>query len=108
MRAHHHLHWGSLSGTKEGGAKLGSIGKAAAGAFRSEAIIEDSEGEEVDEVSMKQVSGDDYAGIWKADVAPGVYRVTIIASASGASKTFKDVLEIKIIGSTATNRTQQV
>lgn len=56
---------------------------------------------------MQQVSGDEYAGTWKADVASGIYRVTIVASASGASKTFRDVLEIEIAGSSAANSTQQ-
>jgi len=54
-----------------------------------------------------QISGDEYAGTWEASVASGVYRVTIIASASGASKTFGDVLKIEIIGPGAANRTQQ-
>ncbi len=98
---------GSLTSTKEGGVKLGSIGKTAVETFKSEAVIEDSKGEEVAKVSMQQVSGDEYAGTWKARVASGVYRITIVASASGASKTFRDVLEIKIAGSGAANSIQQ-
>ncbi|MGA9097713.1 MAG: hypothetical protein WB392_02140 [Methanotrichaceae archaeon] len=42
-----------------------------------------SVGKEVGEVKMRQVSGDEYAGIWTASVPKGVYSVTLIASASG-------------------------
>lgn len=54
-----------------------------------------------------QISGDEYEGIRKASVASGVYRVTIVASASGASKTLGDALKIEIIGPGPANRTQQ-
>jgi thiosulfate/3-mercaptopyruvate sulfurtransferase len=90
---------GSLTSTKEGGVKLGSIGKIVAQAFKSDAVIRNSEGSKVARVSMQPVSGDEYAGIWNASVSPGIYKANIIASVSGASKTFKDVLEIAITSS---------
>jgi len=63
------------------------------------AIIRNSAGTEVDKIDLGYTSGEEYAGIWNANSAIGVYEATIVASASGASKTFNNALEIAIIPS---------
>lgn len=63
------------------------------------ANIKNSAGVEVGKVDLEQTSGEAYAGIWNADTIEGVYVATIVASASGASKTFTDALQIEVSGS---------
>jgi hypothetical protein len=63
------------------------------------ATIRNSAGTEVDKVNMEHTSGEEYAGIWNANVAVGVYEATIVASASNASKNFNDALRIEVISS---------
>ena len=46
---------------------------------------------------MKRISGDQFAGIWNANVAAGVYRVDIVASLENINKTFSDALEIEVV-----------
>jgi thiosulfate/3-mercaptopyruvate sulfurtransferase len=81
-----------------GVAQLGNSGipKSQSEAFTCTATIKDSAGSDVGKVNMKRVSGDQYSGIWNANVGQGIYRATIVASAAGATKTFYNVLEIKI------------
>ena len=47
---------------------------------------------------MKRVSGDQFAGIWNANVAAGVYRVDIVVSLKDITKTFNDALKIEVVG----------
>jgi hypothetical protein len=63
------------------------------------ATIRNSAGTEVDKIDLECISGEEYAGIWNANSAIGVYEATIVASASGASKTFNNALEMAIIPS---------
>ena len=63
------------------------------------ATIRNSAGREVDKVNMEHTSGEEYAGIWNANVPVGVYDATIVASASDASKNFNDALQIEVISS---------
>jgi thiosulfate/3-mercaptopyruvate sulfurtransferase len=81
-----------------GVAQLGNSGipKSQGEAFTCTATIKDFAGKDVGKVNMKRVSGDQYSGIWNANVGQGIYRATIVASAAGATKTFYNVLEIKI------------
>jgi hypothetical protein len=51
----------------------------------------------VDRVSLLRTSGEKYVGLWNAKVPAGVYRISIQASASDISKTFSDVLELKVV-----------
>jgi thiosulfate/3-mercaptopyruvate sulfurtransferase len=84
-----------------GVAQLGNSGQATApqaGGFTCAATIKDSAGSIVGRVSMKQIAGDEYSGIWNANVGPGAYQATIVVSASGITKTFDNALEIKVIG----------
>ena len=69
------------------------------------ADIKNSAGTEIGRVNMQRTSGDEYAGIWNANVAPGAYKATIDASGSGGSKTFNDALQIEVSASknTASN-----
>ena len=84
--------------TSDGIAKIGdTYRKASDNTLNCTATIMNSVGKEVGEVKMRQVSGDEYAGIWTASVPTGVYSVTLVASASGTSKTFRDALELRII-----------
>jgi hypothetical protein len=69
------------------------------------AYITNSTGVEVGRVNLRQSIGNEYAGIWTANVAPGAYKATIYAFGSGASKTFNDALQIEVSASknTASN-----
>jgi hypothetical protein len=58
------------------------------------ATIKNAAGVEVGKVNLEHTSGEEYAGIWNADVAAGTYKATIDASGSGGSKTFNDALQI--------------
>lgn len=60
------------------------------------ATFRNSAGAEVGKVNLERVSGEEYAGIWAANVASGTYKATIDASGSGGSKTFNDALEIAV------------
>ena len=66
--------------------------------LRCTAVINGPDGSEAARTSLLRTSGDKYIGIWNADVAPGVYRVSIAASASGTFQAFKGVLEIEVTG----------
>ncbi len=81
--------------------QIGSKGKASASdsSFRCIARITSSSGDEVGRVIMKRISGDEFAGIWNANVAEGDYDVTIVVSAGDITKTFPNVLEIEVTGS---------
>ena len=93
------------SGNKSGTIQLSSSGKtsqsSAAGqdrALRCTAIVNGPDGSEAARTSLLRTSGYKYMGIWNANVAPGVYKVSIAATASGSAKTFADVLEIEVTG----------
>jgi thiosulfate/3-mercaptopyruvate sulfurtransferase len=85
-----------------GVAQLGNSGQmtapSQAGSFTCSAMVKDSSGSNVGQVSMKQIAGDEYSGIWNANVGPGSYKATIVVSASGITKTFDNALDIKIVG----------
>jgi thiosulfate/3-mercaptopyruvate sulfurtransferase len=66
--------------------------------FSVVALIQSPSGDNVARVIMKRVSGDEFAGIWNANVAAGKYKVNIVASAGEISKTFPNVLEIEVTG----------
>ena len=60
------------------------------------ATIRNSAGVDVGKVNLDRTSGEEYAGIWDANVASGTYKATIDASGSGGSKTFNDALRIVV------------
>jgi thiosulfate/3-mercaptopyruvate sulfurtransferase len=94
------------SGNNSGIVQLSSSGRtsqaggvqAVDSALRCTAIINSPDGSEAVRTSLLATSGYKYMGIWTANVAPGVYKVSILATASGSTKTFADVLEIEVIG----------
>ena len=70
--------------------------QAADSALHCTAIINGPDGSEAARTSLLRTSGYKYVGIWNANVAPGVYKVSIVATASGSAETFADVLEIEV------------
>ena len=95
------------SANKSGTIQLSSSGKTsqssnaaktADSALRCTAIVNAPDGSEVASTSLLRTSGYKFVGIWNAKVAPGVYKVSIAASASGHTETFADVLEIEVTG----------
>jgi thiosulfate/3-mercaptopyruvate sulfurtransferase len=80
--------------------QLGSNPKASEAAdayLKCMALITGPDGSEVDKVSLLRTSGEKYVGLWSARVPAGVYKISIQASASGVSKMFSDVLELKVV-----------
>jgi thiosulfate/3-mercaptopyruvate sulfurtransferase len=95
------------SGNKSGTIQLSSSGKTSQSsaatqtadrALRCTAVVNGPDGSEAASTSLLRTSGYKYVGIWNADVAPGVYKVSIMATASGSTKTFADVLVIEVTG----------
>jgi len=95
------------SGNKSGTIQLSSSGKTsqsssaaqtADSALRCTVIVNGPDGSEVASTSLLRTSGYKFVGIWNAKVAPGIYKVSIAASASGHTETFADVLEIEVTG----------
>jgi thiosulfate/3-mercaptopyruvate sulfurtransferase len=89
---------------KGGIVQIGSSGKTSnestevpEDALRCTAIIYDQNGSEVGLIDLRKLSENTYVGIWNANAVPGVYRVDIVASASGNIETFSDMLEIEVI-----------
>jgi hypothetical protein len=60
------------------------------------ATIKNSAGVEVGKVNLERTSGEEYAGIWNDNEAPGTYKATIEAYGFGGSKTFNDALQIVV------------
>lgn len=94
-----------VAGNKSGMVQLGSSGKtsqsdtsvqAADSALRCTAIVNGPDGSEAARTSLLRTSGYKYMGIWNANVAPGVYNVSIVASASGKAEVFTEALKIKV------------
>jgi hypothetical protein len=63
------------------------------------AIIRNFAGVQVGNVTLEQTSGNEYVGTWTASIATGIYKASILAFGSGASKTFDDVLQIEVTDS---------
>jgi thiosulfate/3-mercaptopyruvate sulfurtransferase len=88
--------------SSDGVVKIGSTSQAQKSAedsdFKVQAFVKDSTGAQVSKIVMKRISGDQFAGIWNANVAAGVYSVDILASLKNISKTFNDALNIEVVG----------
>lgn len=63
------------------------------------AIIRNFADVQVGNVTLEQTSGNEYVGTWTASIATGTYKASILAFASGASRTFNDVLQIEVADS---------
>ena len=94
---------------KDGFVQIGSTGKTSTtatgvktgstdGTLRCTAVINGPDGSEVSRTSLLHTSGEKYSGIWSADTAPGVYKVSIVATVSANSETFANVLDIQVTG----------
>jgi thiosulfate/3-mercaptopyruvate sulfurtransferase len=91
---------------KDGSVQIGSSGtqsssdideEEADSSLRCSAIINAPDGSESARMSLLQTTAGKYMGIWNAERRPGVYKVSIVATASGNSETFADVLEIEVL-----------
>jgi thiosulfate/3-mercaptopyruvate sulfurtransferase len=60
------------------------------------AIITGRDGTEVGRASLLQTTEGDYAGVWVADVDPGAYSLSILASRSGSARYFERVLDLVV------------
>lgn len=89
---------GSANGVVQIGSSTKTQQSASDDGFKVTAKVKSQAGATVSSVIMKRVSGDEFAGIWKANVAAGMYRVDIVASANEVTKTFTDALEIQVAG----------
>jgi hypothetical protein len=74
----------------------------------AEAVIKNQSGAEVGRVNLIQATGGEYTGIWNADVAVGVYMITLVASTPQESRTFDDALQIEVIVESAAPGTAPV
>ncbi|RQW79709.1 MAG: sulfurtransferase [Methanothrix sp.] len=91
--------YADLSNTN-GVVQIGSNGQtqksSADSSFKVSAVIKSKAGAQVSSVIMKRITGDQFAGIWNANVAAGVYSVDIVAATGEVTKTFADALEIQV------------
>ena len=65
-------------------------------------------GMEIGKVNLTKSSGNEYSGVWKADVPEGIYNVTLAASSPQASETFADVLQIAVISQQCDQRCSDI
>jgi len=66
------------------------------GILRCTAVIYAPDGGEETRTSLLETSGGRYMGIWNANVAPGVYKVSIVASLDGNAEAFANVLQVEV------------
>jgi thiosulfate/3-mercaptopyruvate sulfurtransferase len=82
--------------------KIGSSSQAQKSAadsgFFVSALVKSPSGDTVSKVIMKRIksTGDEFAGIWNANVAAGIYGVDIVAALGDITETFPDAIEIEI------------
>jgi len=83
---------------KDGYVQIGTgvIAQNAGGTMSCTAVINGPDGNEVARTSLLKSSEGRYSGIWNANVVPGIYELSIVASASGNSENFADVLAIEV------------
>lgn len=90
--------------SSEGTVKIGSSSQskrsAAGNGFTVSARVLSPSGKQVSKVSLKRIrsDADEFAGIWNANVASGVYRVDIVASSDETTETFSDAIQITVKG----------
>lgn len=90
--------------TSNGGVvKIGSTSQAQKSAaekgFTVLAQVLSPSGDAVSRVIMKRIKsdGDEFTGIWNANVAAGVYRVNIVATLGEITETFPDAMQIEVV-----------
>ena len=83
--------------------KIGSTSQAQKSAaekgFIVSAQVLSPSGDTVSKVIMKRIKpdGDEFAGIWNANVAAGVYGVDIVATLGEITETFPDAMQIEVV-----------
>lgn len=93
--------YADLSST-DGVVKIGSSSQAqkstAENVFTVFAQVLSPSGDTVSRVIMKRIrsDGDEFAGIWNANVAAGVYRVDIVATIGEITETFPHAVQIEV------------
>jgi thiosulfate/3-mercaptopyruvate sulfurtransferase len=82
---------GSSSQTQKSAAEKG---------FTVSAQVLSPSGDTVSRVVMKRIKsdGDEFAGIWNANVAAGLYTVDIVATLGEITKPFPDAMQIEVVG----------
>ncbi len=60
------------------------------------AIIRNSAGVQVGNVTLTKSPGGEYVGTWTAGIAAGMYNATLVASANGKSSTFNNALQLEV------------
>jgi len=94
--------YADLSST-DGTVKIGSTSQAqrtaAEKVFTVSAQLLSPSGNTVSRVVMKRIKsdGDEFVGIWNANVAAGTYGVDVVATLGEITKTFPDALKIKVV-----------
>jgi thiosulfate/3-mercaptopyruvate sulfurtransferase len=84
--------------------KIGSTSQAQKSAaekgFTVSAQVLSPSGDTISQVIMKRIKsdGDEFAGIWNANVAAGVYSVDIVATLGETTETFPDAMQIEVVG----------
>jgi hypothetical protein len=90
----------NVAGNKSGFVQLGSSNgidaQAGDSAWHCTAIINGPSGSEAARTSLLRTSGDKYVGIWNAEVAPGIYKVSIAATAFDVEEIFADIITIEV------------
>jgi thiosulfate/3-mercaptopyruvate sulfurtransferase len=90
----------SNGGVVKIGSKSQPQKSAAEKGFTVVAQVLSPSGDTVSKVTMKRIKseGDEFAGIWNANVAAGVYRVDIVATLGEITETFPDAMQIEVAG----------
>ncbi len=94
--------YADLSST-DGVVKIGATSQAqrtaAEKAFTVSAQLLSPSGDTVSRVVMKRIKsdGDEFIGIWNANVAAGTYRVDVVATLGEITKSFQDAFKIKVV-----------
>jgi thiosulfate/3-mercaptopyruvate sulfurtransferase len=84
--------------------KIGSTSQAQKSAaeksFTVSAQVLSPSGDAVSRVIMKRIKsdGDEFSGIWNANVAAGIYTVDIVATFGEITETFLDAMQIEVLG----------
>jgi thiosulfate/3-mercaptopyruvate sulfurtransferase len=94
--------YADLSST-DGVVKIGATSQAqrtaAENVFTVSAQLLSPSGDTVSRVVMKRIKsdGDEFVGIWNANVAAGTYNVDVVATLGEITKTFPDALKIRVV-----------
>ncbi len=86
----------SNSGTVRIGSSASRHSETVQNLMKCIAIISGRDGMEAGRASLLQTTEGRYAGVWSADVDPGLYSLSILASRSGSTRYFQDVLDIEV------------